>query len=74
MTIKAHSLATKIDTAAGTVTFSMLNRNDIAVVEHAMSIEEWFGIVSFVLTALEDAGMLEELDDLEDETEVAGHC
>lgn len=71
MAIKAQSLATKIDTAAGTVTFSMLNRNDI---EHTLAIEEWFGIVSFVLTALEDAGMLDDDDDLEDETEVAGHC
>lgn len=74
MVIKAHNLATKIDTAAGTVTFSMLNRNDVAVVEHTMSIEEWFGVVSFVITAIEDAGLLEDDDDLDDETEVAGHC
>lgn len=74
MAIKASNMATKIDTDAGTVTFSMLNKNDIAVVEHTMSIEEAFGIMAFMINAMEDAGLFDEDADLDDETEVAGHC
>ena len=75
MAIKAHGMATKIDTEAETVTISMLNRNDVAVVEHTMPLEAALGIYAFILEAMEDAGLLEEVDDeLDDETEVVGHC
>jgi hypothetical protein len=74
MAIKAHGLATKIDTAAGTVTLSMLNRNDVAVVEHTLSLDAALGILTFILQAMDDAGMLDDDEDLSHETEVVGHC
>ena len=74
MAIKAHGMATKIDTEAGTVTFSMLNRNDVAVAEHTMPIEAALGILSFVLQAMDDADMFDVDDEDHEIDEVAGHC
>lgn len=65
MAIKAHG------TDEGTITFSMLNRNGISVVEHTMPIEAALGVLSFVLQVMDDEDMFEDDDQLD---EVAGHC
>lgn len=67
MAIKAKGMATKIDAEAGTVTFSMLNPDGIAVAEHTMQIEMAIGVLSFVLEEMDD--MVFVVPD-----EVVGHC
>lgn len=71
MAIKAHAMTMAIDTDAETVTFSMLNRNHIAVVEKTYPLAAALQMLSTVIAVMDEIDMFEDEDEIE---EVAGHC
>jgi len=73
MTIKAYSMATKYDPDTGYVTFSMLDNAGRALVACEMPGDDAMRILLVIASWMEENGDLED-DDLDDETEVVGHC